>query len=33
MSNPWLCVDTNLVIRLVADPADTSVQRLAEGSM
>ena len=33
MSNSWLCVDANLVIRLVADPADTSVQGLAEGSM
>jgi len=30
MSNSWLCVDANLVIRLVADPADTSVQRLWE---
>ena len=33
MSNSWLCVDANLIIRLVADPADTSVQGLAEGSM
>ena len=31
MSNSWLCVDANLVIRLVADPADESIQRLWEG--
>ena len=28
MSNSWLCVDANLVIRLVADPKDESVRRL-----
>jgi predicted nucleic acid-binding protein len=28
MSNSWLCVDANLVIRLVADPADRPVRRL-----
>ena len=26
MSDSWLCVDANLVIRLVADPADRSVR-------
>ena len=30
MNNSWLCVDANLVIRLVADPAAESVQRLWE---
>jgi predicted nucleic acid-binding protein len=30
MRNSWLCVDANLVIRLVADPKDVSVQRLWE---
>ena len=30
MSNSWLCVDANLVIRLVADPADESVRSLWE---
>jgi predicted nucleic acid-binding protein len=30
MSNSLLCVDANLVIRLVADPADESVQHLWE---
>lgn len=28
MSNSWLCVDANLVIRLVADPKDESVREL-----
>lgn len=28
MSNSWLVVDANLVIRLVADPADAQVQTL-----
>jgi predicted nucleic acid-binding protein len=31
VSNSWLCVDANLVIRLVADPQDESVRRLWEG--
>jgi predicted nucleic acid-binding protein len=30
MNNSWLCVDASLVIRLVADPADESIQRLWE---
>jgi predicted nucleic acid-binding protein len=30
MSNSWLCVDANLVIRLVADPADESIKSLWE---
>jgi predicted nucleic acid-binding protein len=30
MHNSWLCVDANLVIRLVADPRDESVRRLWE---
>ena len=30
MSNSWLCVDANLVIRLVADPKDRSVRVLWE---
>lgn len=30
MSNSWLCVDANLVIRLVVDPSDRSVRRLWE---
>ncbi|MGD8626581.1 MAG: type II toxin-antitoxin system VapC family toxin [Anaerolineae bacterium] len=30
MSNSWLCVDANLVIRLVADPSDQAIQRLWE---
>jgi predicted nucleic acid-binding protein len=30
MSNSWLCVDANLVIRLVVDPGDESVQSLWE---
>jgi predicted nucleic acid-binding protein len=28
MSSSWLCVDANLVLRLVADPDDTRVQEL-----
>jgi len=31
MPSSWLCVDANLVVRLVADPADTVVRRLWEG--
>jgi len=31
MSNSWRCVDANLVIRLVADPADRTIQALWEG--
>ncbi len=27
MSNSWICIDANLVVRLVADPADTVVRR------
>jgi len=27
MSSSWLCVDANLVIRLVTDPSDESIQR------
>ena len=30
MNNSWLCVDAKLVIRLVADPADESIQHLWE---
>ena len=30
MSSSWLCVDANLVIRLVTDPAAEDVQRLWE---
>jgi predicted nucleic acid-binding protein len=30
MNSSWLCVDANLVIRLVADPNDESVQHLWE---
>jgi predicted nucleic acid-binding protein len=30
MNNSWLCVDANLVIRLVADPTDESIQQLWE---
>jgi predicted nucleic acid-binding protein len=30
MSNSWVCVDANLVLRLVADPADRSIQQLWE---
>jgi predicted nucleic acid-binding protein len=30
MNNSWLCVDANLVIRLVTDPADDSIQRMWE---
>jgi predicted nucleic acid-binding protein len=30
MRNSWLCVDANLVIRLVADPRDESIRRLWE---
>jgi len=30
MSSSWLCVDANLVIRLVADPGDLSVRQLWE---
>jgi predicted nucleic acid-binding protein len=30
MNNSWLCVDANLVIRLVADPADESIQHMWE---
>ena len=28
MPSSWICVDANLVIRLVADPSDEAVQRL-----
>ena len=28
MSSSWLCVDANLVLRLVADPGDVRVQQL-----
>jgi predicted nucleic acid-binding protein len=31
MRNSWLCVDANLVVRLVASPNDESVRRLWEG--
>jgi len=30
MGNSWLCVDANLVIRLVVDPEDEAVRRLWE---
>ena len=30
MSNPWLCVDANLVIRLVSDPSDVTIHALWE---
>jgi predicted nucleic acid-binding protein len=30
MNNSWICVDANLVMRLVADPADESIQSLWE---
>jgi predicted nucleic acid-binding protein len=30
MNNSWLCIDANLVIRLVADPSDEAVRRLWE---
>ena len=30
MNSSWLCVDANLVIRLIADPADESIQNLWE---
>jgi len=30
MRNSWLCIDANLVIRLVADPKDEAVRRLWE---
>ncbi len=30
MNNSWICVDANLVLRLVADPADEPVQDLWE---
>lgn len=30
MNNSWVCVDANLVLRLVADPADEPIQRLWE---
>jgi predicted nucleic acid-binding protein len=30
MNGSWVCVDANLVIRLVADPADKEIQRLWE---
>ncbi len=30
MSSSWLCVDANLVIRLVVDPSDRTVQQLWE---
>jgi predicted nucleic acid-binding protein len=30
MSNSWLCVDANLVIRLVADPTNDAIQALWE---
>jgi len=30
MNNSWVCVDANLVIRLVADPADEPIQYLWE---
>ena len=28
MNNSWICVDANLVLRLVADPADEPIQHL-----
>jgi predicted nucleic acid-binding protein len=30
MPSSWLCVDANLVVRLIADPADTVVRQLWE---
>ena len=30
MNNSWICVDANLVLRLVADPTDKPIQRLWE---
>jgi hypothetical protein len=30
MPSSWLCIDANLVIRLVADPADDSIRRVWE---
>jgi len=30
MSSGWLCVDANLVIRLVVDPSDRAIQQLWE---
>ena len=30
MSSSWICVDANLVLRLVADPADEPIQHLWE---
>ena len=30
MNNLWICVDANLVIRLIADPADETAQHLWE---
>ena len=30
MNSSWLCVDANLVIRLIADPADVPIQRIWE---
>jgi predicted nucleic acid-binding protein len=30
MNNSWVCVDANLVLRLVADPADEPIQHLWE---
>ena len=30
MSNSWICVDASLVVRLVADPQDETVQQLVE---
>lgn len=30
MNNSWVCVDANLVLRLVVDPADAPVQHLWE---
>jgi predicted nucleic acid-binding protein len=31
MPNSWICVDANLVIRLVADPSDEAVRQLWAG--
>jgi predicted nucleic acid-binding protein len=30
MSSSWICVDANLVLRLIADPADEPIQHLWE---
>ena len=30
MNNSWVCVDANLVLRLVADPTDKLIQHLWE---